>query len=189
MFVLHVLLTEFSVESHKAPRALFSPHFLVTWTSYCAAAPSPPILSLCSMFRGVSAAEVLHEVDFSNPVCEKEIMSEFPSESVRLLCSAPCDLSSFISQDSLQQTKGHWFILTACSPSLSFSFLFFFPTCSQTYQQSSSLQSKTRKKNRGKQRRHLFVFFFFAGRSCRHSPSLALPRPFIRSLALWGTSS
>lgn len=75
---------------------LFSPHFLITWTSYCAAAPSPPILSLCSMFRGVSAAEVLHEVDFSNPVCEKEIMSEFPSESVRLPPPLLCSLWSVI---------------------------------------------------------------------------------------------
>lgn len=92
-----------------------------------------------------------------------------------LLYSPFTKMSSFISQDSLQQTKttdSSW------QPALSLSllvFLLLLSNLSQTYQQSSSLQSKSRKKNKGKQENHLFSFTSCrrVSRNCYHSHTLA----------------
>lgn len=83
-------------------------------------------------------------------------------------------MSSFISQDSLQQTKAtdsSWQPVLP-PPSRSLSLLSNF---SQTYQQSSSLQSKNRKKNKGKREIHLFscTSCHRVSRNCYHSHMLA----------------
>lgn len=150
MFVLHLLLTEMSVKSQR-------PLSSVTWASYCA---SPPFLSLCSMFRGVRAAKVLHEVDFSTLTCVCACLCEKQIMRVSLCICVPTASSPLLPKSchllyprilcSKQRPLIHPDNL------LTLPLLLFFPTRSQTYQQSSSLQSKSRKKNKGKQRRHLF---------------------------------
>lgn len=110
----------------------------------------------CSMFRGVKAVPrgwLFHPY----PTCEREIMSKRVSLCVSLSsASSPRLLRSlrsviFYIPGFFAANKGHWFILTACSPSFSPSpSLFLLSKLSQTYQQSSSLQSKNRKKNKGK---------------------------------------
>lgn len=132
MFVLHFFRLLKFLFNPARPLTSISPRFL-HHLDVLSCLLSPPSLPLCSMFRGVRAAKVLHEVDFSTLtcvcVCEKEITREsFPlyRRDFCLLSSSAQDLSSFISQDSLQQTKAtDSSRQPAHPPSLSFFFFFF----------------------------------------------------------------
>lgn len=138
----------------------------------------PTPLFFVLVFRGVRVKSSMRLTVPLSRMCERRHNDRkfpfvFTDLLPLLLYSLFPKMSSFISQDSLQQTKAtdsSW--QPVLPPPRSLSLLSNF---SQTYQQSSSLQSKNRKKNKGKQENHLFSCTpcDCVSRNCYHSHMLS----------------
>lgn len=139
----------------------------ITWMCYCSTLTSPPALH--SMFRRVKAARSDSSTHDWLRLCVRGCSER--CDGFLCVClspaSSPCVLLPlrsaviFYIPGFIAANKGHWSVLTACSVSVSL----FFP---QTYQQSASLQTKNRKKNKGKQGWHQVGL----GRSCSQKSNM-----------------